>query len=403
MNACAKRLTLTLLVSTAILSGAYAQDVPPVAAALLKNMETQLGAKPTYDKLEMTDGDDFTIRNLKVAIAAEGAKPGVNVTIESIDFADVGDAENGVMTVGTVTYGAMKGDMNQSGFDYSFEIPSAISEGFHIALPVDAPTPAQSFRASLSLIDKSTVDLMTIKIMGQTLTITDYDATWSGDKVTGTGKYVASIGDIAIPESAIAALDTAGQLKALGYAGLNLSLAGEGEMSMNNDAMSVDFKTEIAAKDMGTLSLSGAVGEISLAGIAALPKPNADPALAMQEAEKAMALYSAMSIGKAEISFEDASITAKLLPMAAAAMGTDAATFIGTAPAQIQAGMMMFGVPEFSKQASEAVGAYLKDPKSLTITVAPAAPVKIDAIVAAGSANPASIVGLLGLSVTSND
>ncbi len=403
MNAVTKQLTLTLLISAAFISNVQAQDVPPVAAALLQIMETQFGAKPTYDNLDMTDGNDFTISNLKVAVAADGVKPGVNVSIAKIDFVDVGEVENGIVTVGTVTYGAMKADMSDSGFDYSFEIPSATSEGFHVALPVQAPTPAQSFRATLSLIDKSTVDLMNVKVMGQTISITDYDATWTGDKVTGAGKFTASIGDVAIPESAVAAMDTTGQLKALGYKGLNINLKASGDVTLTGDVMSVDFDTAFTTKDIGTLNLSGAIGDVSLTGVADLQKTNVDPSTAEQEAAKALALYNAMSISKAEISFEDASITAKILSMAAAAMGTDAATFVGTAPMQIQAAMMMFGVPEFSKQASEAVGAYLKDPKSLTISLTPETPVKIDAMIAAGTANPASLIGLLGLSVSAND
>ena len=101
--------------------------------------------------------------------------------------------------------------------------------------------------------------------------------------------------------------------------------------------------------------------------------------------------------------FEDNSITKKVMPLIAAMQGMDEAAMVANAGAMVQMGMMQLNNQAFTDQVVEAINGFLKDPKSLTISLKPAAPVKVIDLMTLNPANPGEAIEKLGVGVTAND
>jgi len=116
-----------------------------------------------------------------------------------------------------------------------------------------------------------------------------------------------------------------------------------------------------------------------------------------------MGLAQQLIYNGASIRFDDAGITAKALDFAGKQQGVD-----GKQMAQSLKGMMpmMLGamnMPDLQKQVEAAVGAYLDDPKSLTVSANPAQPLPAPQIMGAAMGDPANLVKTLNVQVTAND
>jgi hypothetical protein len=122
----------------------------------------------------------------------------------------------------------------------------------------------------------------------------------------------------------------------------------------------------------------------------------------MALAGEQMALMGALKISKFNVTFEDGSLTAKLLPRQAEAMGMTADEMIESVPAMIEPYLAMTGNAAFSAQVSAALQAFLKAPGNLTVAIAPSAPVAITELVGTALADPTQLILLLGATVTAN-
>ena len=64
---------------------------------------------------------------------------------------------------------------------------------------------------------------------------------------------------------------------------------------------------------------------------------------------------------------------------------------------------MQFKNQAFTDQVVGAVNTFLKEPKSITLSLAPAAPLKVQQIMTLDPTNPGAAIDLFGASVTAND
>jgi hypothetical protein len=116
-----------------------------------------------------------------------------------------------------------------------------------------------------------------------------------------------------------------------------------------------------------------------------------------------LGLVQQLSFNSASIRFEDSSITRRVLNYIGEQQGVD-----GDQMAQAVKGMLPLMLaqlqnPEFQRQISQAVGAFLDDPQSLTIETNPEEPVPFMEIIAAGSSAPQTLPEVLELEVRAND
>jgi hypothetical protein len=395
-----KVFSAALITSVAWTGMAWAEDLPPVAEAYLKSIEKQTGVKPTYASLTADEGNDFTITGLKAEVTATDTQPGVSMEIAEISFNDVGEAVDGVVDVGSVTTKGMVSTFGAAGPQtVTISAPDIAAEGLHIMLPLATQTAAQAMRSGMALAEKTSVPLMTLTSSGQTFEIKNAETTFEGDRITGAGVYGMTVEEAVVPEAALALIDPTGQMKALGYAGISMSMDGEIKLDMTETSVGGDFSMGLTSKDMGTLHFTGALGNVGFEVMEELQKANAEKR--QPDTAKLTPLGMAVTISGLSIGFEDASITKKVLPLIAKAIGMDEAGIVAMAPSQVQLMLTGVGAPELAKQAADAVGAYLAAPDNISINLEPTKPVSVAEIMAA-SGNPAAAIALLGLSVTAN-
>lgn len=391
-----------LLAATAPVNPARAEEVPPVVAAIIKNWEGRLKATPAYDRIETDGSGNVSISNLTATIGAEDPTTKVKLSIGSITLENVAAEANGVIGVGAATFSDTKAEF--AGPDNKtivVEVPRSTAEDWYVAVAGDNPTPLQAFRASMGIARKMTSGEIKVTAEGQTFTAKGIESAWDGDPVTGAGKTTMSVNEIVIPEAALAMADPSGQLKALGYSDLTLNIAGDGEFTVNDTSFGMSGSFGISGKDMAGIKFSYGAGEIPLAVIGELRAAQA--AGRPPDFNMLMPQLMNVSLNGLQVRFEDASITKKVLPLIAKMQGMEEAAMVANAGAMMQISLMQLKNQAFTDQVVGAVNAFLKEPKSLTVSLKPAAPVKVQQLMMLDPSNPGAAIDVLGATVTAND
>jgi hypothetical protein len=114
-----------------------------------------------------------------------------------------------------------------------------------------------------------------------------------------------------------------------------------------------------------------------------------------------MAIMQGVSIVGASLRYDDASLAGKLLDFFAAQSGADRATFVEGLKATLPAMIAQSGIPALNDVVVPPVSAFLDDPQSLEVKVAPPSPTSVLVLMAA-AANPAGLISALGLVVEAN-
>lgn len=114
-----------------------------------------------------------------------------------------------------------------------------------------------------------------------------------------------------------------------------------------------------------------------------------------------MALMQGVSIISASVRYDDASLAGKLLDFFAAQSGADRATFVEGLKSMLPMMLAETGIPALNDIVVPPVSAFLDDPKSLEVKVAPASPTSLLVLMAA-AANPEGLITALGLAVEAN-
>jgi len=398
-----RKIFIYLLLSSSFFTlPAQAQDVPPAAAAILKSWEQQAKVKPTYDSIDVDGAGNVTITNLGSSMAAASDNPGFKITIGEVALRDISDAGGGLYEIGHATFSSMKMEIGgPNGMAAVIDMPEGNAEGWYVKELGDNPTPADLMRSSMSTARKMTSGKITATVMGQTISSDGYVSTWDGDPATGAGTFGIKIANVVIPEPALAAIDPTGALKQIGYTDLTFDMEAGGTTTIDGDNIGMDFSFAYAGKDMGTMKFSMGASDIPLAVYGELQKSQTtgkEP-----DFNALMPQLQNISLGHFVFRFEDASLTKRLLPIAAAMQGMDEATLVASAGPMLQMMLMQLNNQAFTEQVVGAVNAFLKDPKSITISLKPAAPLKVQQLMTLNPADPGAAINMLGLSVTAND
>ncbi len=121
----------------------------------------------------------------------------------------------------------------------------------------------------------------------------------------------------------------------------------------------------------------------------------------MKSMQMLMGMASKISIGGMSIRFDDDSISDKLLDFFAAEQGMSRKQLVGMAAQMLPAMLAELEIPELQAQITDAVIAYLIEPKSFEISVQPENPVPVIALMSAAQ-NPSVANDMLNFSVTAN-
>lgn len=162
--------------------------------------------------------------------------------------------------------------------------------------------------------------------------------------------------------------------------------------------------------DIGSLSLSFALSGYTMDLVKQFQETartmQADPnnEQAQQAAGIAMfGLMQQMSFKSAQISFEDDGITKRGLDYAGKQQGSDAEQMAQMVKGMLPILLAQAKLGALQNEVSEAVNAFIDDPKNITVTAEPEKEVPFPMIMGAAMGAPESVPALLGVSVTAND
>lgn len=114
-----------------------------------------------------------------------------------------------------------------------------------------------------------------------------------------------------------------------------------------------------------------------------------------------MALMQGVSIIGASVRYDDDSLAGKLLDFFAAQSGADRAAFVEGLKGMLPAVIAESGIPALNDVVVPPVSAFLDDPQSLEVKIAPPSPTSALVLMAA-AANPAGLISALGFAVEAN-
>lgn len=230
--------------------------------------------------------------------------------------------------------------------------------------------------------------------MGMTMPPQEADGTYRSNTV---------IDGLFINLAAIPDPKTQAVFQQLGYETISGSLTGNGSYNPNDGLAAVD-DMKLALKDMFDLSLSYKITGYT----PEMGEKLAKAQLAMEKGTPAPQAFGAIlpdlagiKLDSLNLALTDQSLTGKLLDFQAQQMGTTGDQLAQAAPMMIGLGMGGLGMPQFTEMVTEAVGKFLKDKGTLSVTAQPAQPVSIVEVVMKGQADPSSVPNLIGLKVAS--
>lgn len=326
------------------------------------------------------DGKSFPLGDVKLENVEEDDD---GYSIETISFADINTTQEGVtitakdLSIGGVYIpnepkaGTIESMMLYESFG-SGEI-TATAEGKQVFA-------LESIEANLTAADDQSKF--------------DFDATVSGVKIDLTSAPDPKA------QEAIAALglqQMSGEVTMKGA----WTLA-DGKFELNEYAF--DFE------NVGRLDVNFSLSGYTLEFIKALQdatkaaETNPDKAAGQQAMMMSMmGLAQQLIYNGASIRFDDAGITAKALDFAGKQQGVDGKQMAASVKAMLPMLLAQANMPDLQKQVESAVGAFLDDPKSLTVSANPAQPLPAPQIMGAAMGDPTALVKTLNVQVTAND
>lgn len=367
-------LVSTLLLSTTAFA---APDATKIANSVVASMKTRPGVEASYESAT-TNGDDVVITNFKVV------KGDRTMTVPStIIVAPVERPQGG--------FSAKSGSANNITFvegDTTLTVKSAVSTDVIVPAPDEMHstakiTPFSHFEMTgLSFSGKSAPDPVTVDSVTVDL----------GNVVDGApneGKL--TVAGINVPGSVLKASGQGSStLTDLGYDSLLLNVGVEGSYDASKSAMTISGIT-LDGKDIGKLTISGTFGGV--------------PREKLQNADQLHELSPTATLEVAEVRFDDAGLTNRALDMQAKQLGAKREDLAAMVPGFLPLAFSQVNITDeaFQSQVTEAVSAYLKDPKSITVKFAPSAPVLLTEVGKTALASPNGVLKLLGIGVSANN
>jgi hypothetical protein len=214
------------------------------------------------------------------------------------------------------------------------------------------------------------------KLEIETDNIVDYQAQGSRGTVTG----------IRIPAKNAPSGPMSPQ--SLGYEEIILDVNWDGVRDPETQVATIDTLA-VTMRDGGSISISGAFGNV--------------PAVRPKEPEASMMYLSQMTVLSLKFHYIDDSLAGKILEAAAAKQGTTREQYAQQLAGALPFFLSMLQNPEFQNKVATAVGKFLADPISLTISVQPDRPVSGAELFGLVQTAPQTLPDVLGASIEANN
>ncbi len=380
----ARRLLASAALAGLLVSPAYAASQQEITDALIGALTAAGAEKIAYDG-PAVDGDTLTYGKISFTFdkpAEPGEDPAgpYDVTIDQLvltgadipadaDFSAASIALNGL--VATSTDGVAR--LAEAGVDNLVVVaPTDVRE---------AVTTLDSFSASDFRLESEGKAVVTVDTLAGTAS--DYVGTQPRHQDVAVKRIVFD--PAALPDPAAGQ-----QLSAIGYDKLIFDFSSKMDWNVEEEVLEVENVT-IDGVEIGTLTMAMSLGGITPEVFEAFNK----------RPEPDFGALTGTTLSAATIAFTDKSVTGRILEKQAREAGTDAASFANQLAAVLPLMLSSLGNPAFQTAVATALGDFLKNPRSLTVTAAPAQPVPFVEVMAIGQTAPQTLPDLLNVTVES--
>ncbi|MBC8128764.1 MAG: hypothetical protein H7Y08_00410 [Rhizobiaceae bacterium] len=338
---------------------------------------------------------------------------GENVVLTGVTLGTAPDtAEVGDLTFETVTGSNAEGwrvatvpfeDFSKTEDGKQANVTGMVLEGLQIAGSQGASTlPGET----QFFFDKAAVESVSVSEGGKDIfSLSGTEFTNSVASGSGTIASTFNMGDFAVDFAALPADETTKAMQEIGYP----QLSGTGSMEMTWNPQSGELVLDplaISVENAGDFSIDYQINGYTPAFAKSLAEIQeqmaANPDAAQSSGMAIIGLVSQLSVASLSIDFTDASLTPKLLDYYAKQQGQTRDELVAGLTGMMPMVLASLQNPEFQAQVTSAVETFLKDPKSLSVSIDPDAPVAATQIIGAAMGAPQTLPTVLQLEVTAN-
>lgn len=181
----------------------------------------------------------------------------------------------------------------------------------------------------------------------------------------------------------------------LGYSKLTLDAAFTGAWDDKTGRVTID-QLSVSGAEIGGLKLGFVIGGVTQEVVDALKKAEKDQ-------NKQMEILQGLTVEQLSLRYEDASLAKRLISTQAKKQGIPEQAFVQQIGAIVPMMVSAIGNKDFEAKIASAASAFLKAPKSITVSAKPAKPTPVAEIMGAAMMAPQSLPTVLGADVRAND
>ncbi|TYR32929.1 hypothetical protein FY036_10615 [Mesorhizobium microcysteis] len=374
------------------LSGALAQTAEEAAERFKALMVVQ-GFTIEWDSVDAS-GDDATLNGVRATLAGQDE----SFPIGTIEMTGISQFDEGFRVE----------QIDFEDFEAADDRGSFTMEGMSMSgviLPDEAHV--DGYGGSL-YYDNASVDSMTATVDGtEIFTLTAAAVELTPPNTGAAMDFTGSVENFTLDLSFIEDAQQKAVIQALGYEQLEGSMAMAGSWNPADGALMLT-QNDFTIDDLGTLGISMNMAGYTTEFIASLralqeqmaENPDADSSV---QGLAMLGLMQQLSFNRAEIAFDDDSLTGRVLEFLAGQQGASPATIASQAKAILPFALAQLGDPDFTASATRAVSSFLDDPQSIRIVAAPSQDVPLALIAAEAMSAPQGLIKTLGVTISAND
>ena len=359
------------------------------------------------------DGDTVTVDGVTVGFTGAGTEELEPMTFDTeITFEGVTENGDGSYSVAALTIPDIDSEFVED--DITGNITLSDIRADNLYLPAGDTVPSVMMLQLLESI--STGPLLLTRNGEEVLSIDSMEAVSTFNPSQGTVDLVdvastLNIAGISLDLSTVSEEDPAAgaTIEALGLTTITGDITQDFTWSMADGKMTlVEFLFYFA--DVGALNITGEFDGFTPAVLDQLYAMQDSMAAAGEEMTEeqaqaqmmqGMAIMQGVNIVNTSVRYDDAGLAPKLLDFFAQQSGGDRAAFVDMLKAQLPAMLAGSGIPALNDVVIPPVEAFLDDPQSIEVKVAPPSPASLLVLMAA-AANPAGLIDALGLEIIAN-
>ncbi len=369
-----------LIAILAAAGASAAPDAHAVADALVAAFGASGKATASYGDATAS-GDTITITGFK---AVQPKRSGRDITIATIVIAGAAERQPGGFTATSMTLS----DGSAIDGKATVKWQTAVVDNAVV------PTPDEIHALSNKFLPFTSATVTGIAIsnpeLAQPIDVAKVDLAMAADANGEPNSFTFATTGVHLPASAFNTPEVGSMMQSLGYTDLVLSLTIDAGFDTGADTFALrSFALDIA--DVGKLAITGALSNVKVhnvvnTGADGKPAPKTPP-----------------NLDALSIRFDNAGVIERALDMQAQILGTTRDDVAAQWPMLFMFLIGDVGGVDFQQKVQTALTDFLKSPKSLTVTLAPPAPVPFDKVIKTLDADQTKLPQLLGVDIEVNN